>query len=345
MVKVLENTAFNGLEVYFDDKPEQSIIDGLKNLMFKWHGIKKCWFAKKTEERENFVKTLSGVCAPGTVVENATSETITTTKKEFELKYMANGIKDKSGKYYSGYYGFDKISLNLRFNHSKYSDIPCPTGATYEDDTDSQTDYFCRPSIVLNPACGDYLGILDGYKKQEEHRKKLDEKRGCLKSTDFESLYSGYYKQYKWTCKTESELKKLAEDFANRDLISIKEHDEALKLAEGLAAVIDNDKIFAVIEERKTAEKERQHNISCESNLKMAENWLKNGGSICGGIAEKIGHYAILKDDKKYQIMFEHTQKLVYNLIILDLETGERHANSGEYEGDEARQKAIDELI
>lgn len=58
-MKIENNTKMNGIEVYFEKKPEQKIIDGLKKNGFRWHNIKKCWYAPKTQERALLVSLIA----------------------------------------------------------------------------------------------------------------------------------------------------------------------------------------------------------------------------------------------------------------------------------------------
>lgn len=58
-IKVLNNTEHNGLELYFEKKPKTEILTRLKFYKFKWHCVKKCWFAKNTSERNEFIQTLT----------------------------------------------------------------------------------------------------------------------------------------------------------------------------------------------------------------------------------------------------------------------------------------------
>lgn len=50
MVSLVFNNELNGIELYFDKKPLQDIIDSLKNAGFRWHKFKKCWYAKQSEK-------------------------------------------------------------------------------------------------------------------------------------------------------------------------------------------------------------------------------------------------------------------------------------------------------
>ena len=50
-VRVEYNTEHNGVEVYFPGKPADSVREALKRAGYRWHSVKKCWYATRTEER------------------------------------------------------------------------------------------------------------------------------------------------------------------------------------------------------------------------------------------------------------------------------------------------------
>lgn len=58
-LNVIKNEQFNGIEVYFDGKPENKVIEILKNNKFRWHSLKKCWYNKDTEENNKLIESLS----------------------------------------------------------------------------------------------------------------------------------------------------------------------------------------------------------------------------------------------------------------------------------------------
>lgn len=49
-LRVEFNTECDGIEVYFSSKPSQETRDALKAAGYRWHSIKKCWYAKRTEK-------------------------------------------------------------------------------------------------------------------------------------------------------------------------------------------------------------------------------------------------------------------------------------------------------
>lgn len=63
-MKVLENKELNGLELYFNEKPESQIITALKQNGFRWHNVKKCWYNKISDEVLALVKQLSNGLLP-----------------------------------------------------------------------------------------------------------------------------------------------------------------------------------------------------------------------------------------------------------------------------------------
>lgn len=56
-VEITYNEEKNGIEVKFNTKPAQEVINDLKANGFRWHSIKKIWYAKQTEERINYINT------------------------------------------------------------------------------------------------------------------------------------------------------------------------------------------------------------------------------------------------------------------------------------------------
>lgn len=48
---ITKNPDFNSIEIVFPGKPSEKIRETLKNLRFRWHGIKKCWYGYAEEEK------------------------------------------------------------------------------------------------------------------------------------------------------------------------------------------------------------------------------------------------------------------------------------------------------
>ncbi len=67
-----KNPQFNSLEITFDGKPSEAIREALKELNFRWHGVKKVWYGSADEEtakaaiegKPHTVETVKAVKAP-----------------------------------------------------------------------------------------------------------------------------------------------------------------------------------------------------------------------------------------------------------------------------------------
>lgn len=49
-MELVLNNEHNGIELYFGEKPNKNIIDMLKANKFRWHNVKKCWYAKNNDK-------------------------------------------------------------------------------------------------------------------------------------------------------------------------------------------------------------------------------------------------------------------------------------------------------
>lgn len=73
---ITRNTEKNGIEITFTTKPAQIVLDTLKSAGYRWHNVKKLWYAKANEKTENAAKSITD----GANIETAT-ETTTKAKK------------------------------------------------------------------------------------------------------------------------------------------------------------------------------------------------------------------------------------------------------------------------
>ena len=79
MCKVLLNEKLNGVELYFEKKPAQAIIDTLKENKFRWNRSKSCWYAKQNEN----TLALANRFNDGSAVETVT--TVSNKEADFDL--------------------------------------------------------------------------------------------------------------------------------------------------------------------------------------------------------------------------------------------------------------------
>jgi len=65
--QITKNPQFNSLEITFDGKPSEAVRSALKQLRFRWHSIKKCWYGYTTEN-----KAVEAILSASTEEEHAT---------------------------------------------------------------------------------------------------------------------------------------------------------------------------------------------------------------------------------------------------------------------------------
>lgn len=78
------NEELNGIELYFNNKPQQTILSNLKSNGFRWSGFKKCWYAKQTEKAFQVANSLTG------------EEVVTAPTEKAAVKTVKNQVKKQS---------------------------------------------------------------------------------------------------------------------------------------------------------------------------------------------------------------------------------------------------------
>ena len=53
------NPQFNSHEIYFDGKPSEAVRAALKELKFRWHSVKRCWYGYGSSE-ESLAAAITG---------------------------------------------------------------------------------------------------------------------------------------------------------------------------------------------------------------------------------------------------------------------------------------------
>ena len=59
-MEMVLNKEFNGIELYFKEKPCKEILEILKGNKWRWHSLKKCWFAKNNPTNMEIVEKING---------------------------------------------------------------------------------------------------------------------------------------------------------------------------------------------------------------------------------------------------------------------------------------------
>lgn len=63
-ITLIVNQECHGLELYFTTKPDESILSQLKDAGWRYHRVKKCWYAKQTETNQQLATAISGASVP-----------------------------------------------------------------------------------------------------------------------------------------------------------------------------------------------------------------------------------------------------------------------------------------
>lgn len=105
-VNVTMNAEKNGIEVSFAKKPEASTLSALKSAGFRWHNVKRLWYATKTPERV----ALSEKLFDGEPIPEAVTETETRAKQPKTTAVKINKFGVKVGDLFSATWGYDQTN-------------------------------------------------------------------------------------------------------------------------------------------------------------------------------------------------------------------------------------------
>ncbi|MBU8716596.1 LPD29 domain-containing protein [Bacillus subtilis] len=214
------NEELNGIELYFESKPEQEVLTHLKSNGFRYSGFKKCWWNKRTEKSMQVANSV-------TKQKITSSKTITKIKKkskvenidlwdathwhefevnkEQEVKEMAKEIRKH---------------VKQRFPQCKFS---VTTGGSYLHSTINITiksSPYEKGSVYLT-AIYDYCNSL------------LNNYRHCYSPADPYTDYAGSYNFYghvslDWEYKETEQTEEIKEDMTLFDS-KLEEFEEAEK--------------------------------------------------------------------------------------------------------------------
>jgi hypothetical protein len=94
-ITVTYNNELNGIEITFTSKPNQSIIDQLKDTGYKWHNVKKLWYAKKNSESKMFAESLQSTQEEKEEMSHNSQSAIDPTNDPITQPTKTNGDKIK----------------------------------------------------------------------------------------------------------------------------------------------------------------------------------------------------------------------------------------------------------
>lgn len=174
MTTLTINQELNGIEISFDSKPVRETLDTLKSFGFRWHRVKKIWYAKNTPERLKAAEEI----ADGKEV-----------KEQPEKKEKVNDFGVKVGDIFSASWGYEqtnndffqvialvgKKSVRVREVYPEMIDekavSPMSADRTYKI-THEILPPAPHSTFIKDQENGDLKRIKPGFYKDEEEAKK-----------------------------------------------------------------------------------------------------------------------------------------------------------------------------
>lgn len=102
---ITANKEFNSIEISFPGIPSEAIRTALKNLRFRWHGVKKVWYGYTTEEAARIaIDTAEGIKA---------TEAPKATKKAAPQAEKANKYGVKVGDIFEASWGYEQTNVDF----------------------------------------------------------------------------------------------------------------------------------------------------------------------------------------------------------------------------------------
>ena len=238
MCNYVINENLNGIEIGFESKPNAATISALKAAGFRWHNVKRIWYAKQTAERLALAVSLSGDSTAAPIA------TATTGTPQNHIKIFYNGLKVDGGKLIKC--GFDRRDGYVRMWGRDYDRLPRDL-FNVENNSDSYTDYFKNDSASVPADHPLYKYVEYAAIKSRIH----DTKQGI-------KYYSGRGTAYK------AEVERL-----QAELVKL---EKELKADPGQPTQEDLDQINRQRQEAENARREAEH----EEDLRRREKFLND---------------------------------------------------------------------
>jgi hypothetical protein len=109
-VKMILNEELNGVELYFDNKPSQDILDTLKASGYRWSNYKKCWYAKQNSNTLAFAEQLTS--GDQTIINQDTNTQAKTTRPQNKVASLYDRIQFTPGTTNTNAYRYKFVGSN-----------------------------------------------------------------------------------------------------------------------------------------------------------------------------------------------------------------------------------------
>lgn len=119
MCTITLNNELKGIELSFESKPESNILTAIKSNGFRWHNVKKVWYAKQSEERLQFANTIKALETGSEAEHQPITELKQITKKveKKDITSLWNRVQFTKGDTDTSKYNFKYVGSN----YNKYT--------------------------------------------------------------------------------------------------------------------------------------------------------------------------------------------------------------------------------
>jgi hypothetical protein len=245
------NEELNGIELYFNSKPDQSILTNLKSNGFRWSGFKKCWYTKQSDKALKVaaqltnnvieeVKTIKSTKKTMSLWESTQYTKLEGINREQDCKELAKEIR---------------THIRKRFPLCKFSvTVPYYGRISFE----IKSSPFEKDSIYLN-AIKEYCNsLLNDYKKTYQESDPYTDYAGVYNFTGWVSI--------DWEYKQTEVTEEIKQDMSNFDI-----QFEAAEKAEEVRKELEYQQYLVEQEQR-----ELEYKLRKEEEKKQIESIYNN---------------------------------------------------------------------
>ena len=185
-MEIVKNIEKQGIELYFDSKPEQNIISMLKSAKFRWHNVKKCWYAKETPTILEVVKNIQEGKIEIVTKEKEQLKSLRIATEE-EKRQLASILWAKNDMidYICSTYDYYITNDNYFIEIHKPNKLSIHKTMWYDDETEGPEENE-NNFILYNMGLNNPARMLEDYLKEKEHLEKYGSASGRY---DYNGIY------------------------------------------------------------------------------------------------------------------------------------------------------------
>lgn len=185
-MEIVRNIEKQGIELYFNSKPEQKIIDTLKNAKFRWHNVKKCWYVKESPAILEIVKNIQEGKIEIVTKEKEKLKSLRIATEE-EKRRLASILWEKEDmiNYICSTYDYYITNDNCFIEIQKANKLSIHKTMWYDDETEEPEENE-NNFILYNMRSNNPARMLEDYLKEKEHLEKHGSASGRY---DYNGIY------------------------------------------------------------------------------------------------------------------------------------------------------------